>query len=291
MPPETPERPTSSFLDFLRQRRRLALGAAALAVLAVTTAILLRPSAPGPVAESADVPDFSAMTDVKARKHAFFEFLAPMVEDHNEWVREQRAALASMRAELDADRTLARDEADRVAGLARRYRVSLPPTGIDVATIDELLRHCDGIPPPLALAQAASESAWGTSRFARQGNNYFGEWCFEAGCGLVPSSRGAGKTHEVEVFATVEDSVDSYFRNLNRVDAYRSLRKIRADARAAEAPIEATALAAGLERYSELGHEYVEDIRSIISFNRLETRYGFAGNGRETGARGTVGGS
>jgi Bax protein len=126
------------------------------------------------------------------------------------------------------------------------------------------------VPPSLALAQAASESGWGTSRFAREGNNYFGEWCFSEGCGLIPGRRGAEQTHEVEVFPTVEAAVDSYFRNLNRVAVYEPLRETRARARAAGRPITGEALAAGLERYSERGTVYIEEVRSIISYNDLE---------------------
>jgi Bax protein len=233
-------------------RRPLIAGAVAVVVL-VAGGLWWAQQPPGPSARSGPVPDFAAIEDVKEKKAAFLE---------------QRSFLQGLRDRLDAGGTPSGDDARRVETLAERYRVDTAD-GIDVALVDRLLRHCDVVPPSLALAQAASESGWGTSRFAREGNNYFGEWCFSEGCGLVPGRRGPDQTHEVEVFPTVEAAVDSYFRNLNRVEVYGPLREIRARARAAGRPITGEALAAGLERYSERGTVYIEEVRSIISFNRL----------------------
>lgn len=250
-------------------RRPLLIAGAALVAVIAFGGVWLAMQPPGPTARSGPVPDFAMIEDVKAKKAAFFGFLEPMVDDRNAWVMEQRTFLTELREDVAAGKAPSGSRKSRVESLAERYRVSLDGD-LDVATIDELLRHCDVVPPSLALAQAASESGWGTSRFAREGNNYFGEWCFSEGCGIVPGRRGSGQTHEVEVFPTVEAAVDSYFRNLNRVEVYAPLRAIRAEARAAGRPITGAALAAGLERYSERGTVYIEEVRSIISFNELE---------------------
>ena len=69
-----------------------------------------------------------------------------------------------------------------------------------------LLNRVDVIPPSLALAQGANESAWGTSRFSKEGNNYFGQWCFKLGCGLVPRQRDSGAQHEVAKFDSPRQS-------------------------------------------------------------------------------------
>ena len=132
-----------------------------------------------------------------------------------------------------------------------------------------LLKRVDVIPPSLVLAQAANESAWGTSRFAKSGFNYFGQWCFKKGCGIVPGKRDAGKEHEVAAFSSPRKSVGSYIRNLNSHPAYQSLRSIRIQLRSENKAITGIALAGGLSEYSARGSEYVEELRSIIRYNKL----------------------
>jgi Bax protein len=125
------------------------------------------------------------------------------------------------------------------------------------------------VPPSLALSQAANESAWGTSRFARSGHNYFGQWCFTTGCGVVPRHRTAGKQHEVAVFASPAAAVASYLHNLNSHPAYQRLREIRLQQRQQHQVVSGLALAAGLEKYSERGEDYIRELRAMIRHNRL----------------------
>jgi len=132
-----------------------------------------------------------------------------------------------------------------------------------------LLQRVDVIPPSLALSQAANESAWGTSRFARSGHNYFGQWCFTTGCGVVPRHRTAGKQHEVAVFASPAAAVASYLHNLNSHPAYQRLREIRLQQRQQHQVVSGLALAAGLEKYSERGEDYIRELRAMIRHNRL----------------------
>jgi Bax protein len=126
------------------------------------------------------------------------------------------------------------------------------------------------IPPSLVLAQAANESAWGTSRFARRGNNLFGQWCFSQGCGLVPRGRVEGASHEVASFSSPYRSVRSYIQNLNRHPTYQLLRDIRLKARNRDDIASGPSLAAGLLGYSERGEDYVEEIRNMIRHNNLD---------------------
>jgi Bax protein len=137
-----------------------------------------------------------------------------------------------------------------------------------------LLRRVDVIPPSLVLAQAANESAWGTSRFAQEGYNLFGQWCYQAGCGLVPDNRRPGDNHEVKSFASVEAAVDAYFQNLNTFPSYQYLRRIRQDLRLNELPIDGISLSEGLRSYSERGDEYIEELRRMIWYNDLLERDG-----------------
>ena len=133
-----------------------------------------------------------------------------------------------------------------------------------------LLRRVDTIPVSLALAQSASESAWGSSRFAVQGNNFFGEWCYEPGCGLVPKNRLPGRKHMVETFGGIEASVDSYMHNLNSHEAYVEFRKARKQLRNSGSRLKGLDLLPTLQKFSERRQNYLEDIRVITLVNNLE---------------------
>jgi len=120
------------------------------------------------------------------------------------------------------------------------------------------------------LAQGALESAWGSSRFARQANNLFGQWCFVPGCGIVPLQRSEGATHEVKAFASVGEAVEAYFYNINANGAYTTLRDIRQEDRAHQRPLTGARMAGGLELYSGRGMSYVHELRNMIRSNKLE---------------------
>lgn len=135
---------------------------------------------------------------------------------------------------------------------------------------NKLLQRVDIIPVSLILSQAANESAWGKSRFARNGNSYFGQWCFQKGCGIVPLRRGAGKHHEIRVFPSVYDSVVSYVRNLNTNPVFIQFRMIRADFRARKMQLRGKILAEGLTPYSQRGVKYVKSLRDIMKRDHFE---------------------
>lgn len=226
-----------------------------------------RPAEPA-LTEEFEIPDFAAIDDPAKRKRLFFEFLEPHVQQVNREIAGHRHILESVREELMRGAPLSTTEEIALPVLARRYRV--PMDAPSVALVDKLLRRVDVLPPSLVLAQAAAESAWGTSRFARSGNAIFGQWCFNEGCGLVPEERLDGKKHQVRSFATVMDSVRAYFRNINTHPAYAELRELRARERDSAEGLRGPRLAAGLTRYSERRDAYVEEIRSIIEANQLE---------------------
>jgi Bax protein len=155
--------------------------------------------------------------------------------------------------------------------MAAYYRIN----NFDIENDDdwqELLARVNAIPVSLALAQAANESAWGTSRFAREANNFYGQWCFQKGCGLVPARRDKNKTHEVAAFKSPKESVERYIHNLNSHNAYKTLRKIRNRLRTENKLITGIELAEGLLHYSERGKEYIKELQSMIKFNKL-TRF------------------
>ncbi len=126
------------------------------------------------------------------------------------------------------------------------------------------------VPASMALAQAAIESAWGRSRFAAEGNNYFGQWCFSAGCGIVPSRRPQGASHEVQVFDSLDEAVASYLRNINTHPAYTTVREARVEIRQREQPLDSLKLVEGLEKYSARGEDYIHELQQMIRYNNLK---------------------
>ncbi len=214
------------------------------------------------------LPDFAVFTDVGEKKRAFFDYLQPMVDANNRRVLQDRQKLAMLIGKPADD--LARSEQSFIDERVERYRVDQNLAHDD--QIQELMKRLDEVPVSLALAQAAMESAWGTSRFAREGNNLFGQWCYRAGCGIIPARRGEGQTHEVARFTNVDAAVASYLRNINSHPAYNDLRTARAVLRTENQPITGHAMAAHLLRYSERGSAYVEEIQSMIRINKLAAR-------------------
>lgn len=211
------------------------------------------------------VPDFSQYPAGSERKMEFFDYFLPLFQTENAQIFDERATVMALQKKSDNlywwnERTLSE--------LTRKYRMDeFDPS--KASSWKALLSRVDKVPASLALAQGANESAWGTSRFAKDGNNFFGQWCYIAGCGLVPSKRNAGASHEVAKFDSAQESVASYLLNLNSHPAYTELRTIRAALRAKDKPVSGEALAAGLQKYSERGSAYVNELRSMIKQNDL----------------------
>ena len=209
--------------------------------------------------------DIVTVSDVRRKKSLFFRSLLPivLVENHN--ISLQRDHVLELKRIGHQNLTL--EEYTWLQSIAQWYRVEW-----DVASEDfwlNLFQRIDRIPVPLVLAQAANESAWGTSRFALQGNNLFGQWTFDESKGLIPKGRKEGERHAVQIFSSLQDSVREYMRNLNTHRAYKSFREARAGYRRLGEPLQADRLAQGLLPYSQRGEAYVEEIRSMIKGNRL----------------------
>lgn len=215
-----------------------------------------------------EVPDFNEFNDVRDKKQAFFQFLAPLVQTENLMIEEQRANLLALyhRWQQDAN-GLSTDDLELLEQLAVEYR-----TDFDVSAnsrmFEVLLRRVDVVPETLVLVQAANESGWGTSRFARDGLNFFGQWCFSDGCGIVPENRLDGMNHEVRKFKSVNASIRSYLRNINTHPAYLELRVLREQRRAEGLDIRALDLTPGLLSYSERGEDYIDELNAMIRVNR-----------------------
>jgi Bax protein len=212
------------------------------------------------------LPDFAKIADVKQKKEAFFTTLYPLIEEENKHVLKIRSTIVSLQEILFVD--LESKHLDWINETAEYYRVENEV--VNENTLDLLLERVDIIPPSLALTQAAIESGWGSSRFSKKGNNLFGQWCFSKGCGMVPSSRDSGKSHEVAKFDSVNHAVRAYIKNLNTNSAYQKLRDIRADIRSKNAEITGIALAQTLTEYSEEREKYITKVTKFINQNKLQ---------------------
>lgn len=213
---------------------------------------------------NSNIPDFSTYKDVNKKKNDFFAFLLPKIKYANDNILKERRQVFALKSALP---NLSSSDVSVLNKLKEKYEVSL--TNHQEA-INALLIRVDIIPAPLALAQAANESAWGTSRFAQQGNNLFGQWCYVKGCGIIPKQRQGEQRHEVAKFDGIQDSIASYMRNLNSQAAYEKLRTLRADARDDEDIITGLELAKGLWAYSIRREAYVHEIQAMIKQNGLQ---------------------
>lgn len=213
-------------------------------------------------------PDFSEKPAGPPRKEAFFDYMVPLIQAANKEVLETRKAVSVL---LKEPAQINSKDKTWLNSLAERY-------GLDDFNLDNahqrkaLLARIDEVPVSLALAQAANESAWGTSRFAKQANNYYGQWCYTKGCGLVPKQRDKGAVHEVRAFKYPYESVKSYIHNLNSHRTYEKLRNIRQAQRIQNEQLSGIKMAEGLVNYSQRKHEYVKELQSMIRYNKL-SRY------------------
>lgn len=206
--------------------------------------------------------DLSAVAENHERKAIFFRSMLPLVLQVNEEIRADRRRLWRLRYQTRMGSKAGPADRLWLQVMSEIYRVKRG----DIAA---LLDRIDIVPPSLALAQAAEESGWGTSRFAREGNAMFGQWTYSGNNGLVPADRDDGATHQVRAFDSLIDSVRAYALNLNSHRAYRKFRSHRAMQRRNGVPIEGRDLAANLNRYSQRGEAYVSALRGLIDSNGL----------------------
>tara|TARA_R110002110_G_scaffold260260_1_gene475900 strand:+ start:86026 stop:86940 length:915 start_codon:yes stop_codon:yes gene_type:complete len=217
--------------------------------------------------------DWAKDLDVEQKKSLFFRTLLPLVLQANQDIRADRRRLASLRKRLSGGDSLPTADREWLFVLATRYGVvdrekadaEKPLSTTQLATLNA---RVDIIPPSLALAQGAIESAYAVSRFAVEGNALFGQWRY--GKGLTPENQRADLgDYRIATFGTPLDSVRSYAQNLNSNRAYKDFRQLRAAARQAGVTPRGSSLVAGLLSYSERGQAYVDEVRGLINFNKL----------------------
>ncbi len=211
--------------------------------------------------------DLADMSPVSAKKHLFVQAVLPIILQVNEEITSARWRLERLADRFTRADTLS--PADALAPADREWLIATADLyGADPLDVQDLLNRMDIVPPSLALAQAAEETGWGSSRFVREGNALFGQYTYNAKPGMVPARRDADRRHRVRSHDNLLAAVRAYVHNLNSHWAYEDFRRRRAELRHGDR-LDGYALAGELRSYSERRSAYVKTIRQIIRQNRL----------------------
>ncbi|MBC8520296.1 MAG: glucosaminidase domain-containing protein [Gammaproteobacteria bacterium] len=246
---------------------------AAVAALLLSASVLATPVENiQPALDSTDnsgsAPDFGSIKDRSIRKSAFISYMASQARPIIHKIGKERTVLLSLYLRYRSGDSLNDKEQSWVLELAKVQGLHKFNSDNEESW-SELLKRTDIIPLSLLMAQGALESAWGTSRFAREGNNYFGIWCFTPGCGMVPKQRNEGATHEVESYVSMKAAIEKYIYILNTRPAFEELRNLRHQQRLNLLTPSGTILLKGLGLYAKNGAEYMELVKKIIRQNGL----------------------
>ena len=194
----------------------------------------------------------------KERKNLFIQIVLPLILEENNQIKLDRKKLFAI---------LNRSNNSNVE--KKWLNMKFKQYGVKNKDLLTLKIRMDEIPVSLAIAQAAKETGWGTSRFALEGNALFGQWTF-SGNGIKPLAADSDKSHKVMKFQILQASVRAYFRNLNTHSSYREFRKFRADARDNNEKLNSLVLADYLNNYAATGIEYTKILKQIIKQNSLK---------------------
>ena len=192
------------------------------------------------------------------RKKLFIKVILPLVIYENNKILEDRNYLN----QISREKSLSEKETAWLDKKLKEYKVK-------AVDIEELKKRMDVIPPSLAIAQAAYETGWGTSRFAMEGNSLYGARTWKKGKGIVPNDRGEEQKFEVLSFKIIRASISSYKKNLNTHQSYNEFRKARAIQRKEKNRVFGLELSQYLNKYSEIGDVYVQRLKKIIEQNSL----------------------
>tara|TARA_B110001452_G_scaffold255470_1_gene247946 strand:+ start:543 stop:1673 length:1131 start_codon:yes stop_codon:yes gene_type:complete len=201
--------------------------------------------------------EMKMIENTKKRKELFIKIILPLIIKENNSIRIDRKKLFSILNK--SNNTNAEKN-----WLARKFK----QYGVSNKDLSTLKIRMDEIPTSIAIAQAAKETGWGTSRFAQEGNALFGQWTW-SGEGIKPAGAEVDSTHKVMKFKVLQASVRAYHRNLNTHSSYREFRSARAELRDQGKKLDSITLCKYLDKYAETGIKYVEILEQIIKQNQL----------------------
>ena len=196
--------------------------------------------------------------NIKKRKNMFIKIVLPLIVKENNRIRIDRQRLFTIlnkNSNTDIEKKW----------LEKKYK----QYGVRQNDLSTLKVRMDEIPVSLAIAQAAKETGWGTSRFALKGNALFGQWTW-SGDGLKPKDADEGEDHKVMKFHSLQLSVRAYLRNLNTHSTYKNFRKARTELRNQNKILDSIILSKHLDKYAETGSQYIEVLQKIITQNNLK---------------------
>ena len=202
--------------------------------------------------------EIKSIENTKKRKELFLQIVLPLVLEENNKIKLDRIKLFSIINKSS------NSEVEK-KWLNKKYK----QYGVNSKDLSTLKIRMDEIPTSLALAQAAKETGWGTSRFALEGNALFGQWTW-SGEGLKPKDTDSSEGHKVMKFNILQASVRAYQRNLNTHKSYKEFRKARAELRSQGKELDSIILSEHLDKYAETGTKYVEILQKIIEQNNLK---------------------
>jgi len=202
--------------------------------------------------------DLDEIKDSKLKKDTFIKIVLPLVVAENEKITDDRLKLKKIKSKkITSDK-----EKSWLRQKLREYKVKN-------SDIKELEKRMDIIPISIALAQAAKESGWGTSRFALEGNAIFGQWTW-TGQGIEPLDKGKHQGHKILRFPILRASVKAYKNNLNTHKGYSKFREKRYSLRQRNKPIKGISLTDTLDNYAQTGKTYTKVLEQIIDQNSLD---------------------
>ena len=202
--------------------------------------------------------EMKMIENTKKRKDLFIQIILPLVIEENNKIKLDRRKLFSI---LNKNNNSIAEK--------KWLNLKFKQYGVLNKDFSTLKVRMDYVPASLAIAQAAKETGWGTSRFAIEGNALFGQWTW-SGEGLKPKDADQSEGHKVMKFNVLQASVRAYQRNLNTHSSYKNLRQARAELRDSEIPLDSLVLVKFLDEYAETGKKYVEVLTQIIKQNDLK---------------------
>ena len=202
--------------------------------------------------------EIKKIESAKKRKDLFIQIILPLILAETNQIKMDRTKLFNI---LNKNSNSNNEK--------KWLKTKLKQYGVKNNDLSTLKIRMDEVPASLAIAQAAKETGWGTSRFALEGNALFGQWTY-SGEGIKPLNTESDEKHKVMKFTILKASIRAYYRNLNTHTSYKDFRKIRAEQRDNEEKLDSLILVDYLDKYAATGKEYTKVLKKIINQNLLK---------------------
>ncbi|WP_368028868.1 glucosaminidase domain-containing protein [Arcobacter sp. s6] len=208
--------------------------------------------------------EYYEINDINESKNYFFNHMYEIVAKENNRVKSERRfveeILGTSILNIDFDSA----SFHKLLSIKQKYKIK------NIYTLHEYQKKIDIVPPSLAIAQAAVESAWGKSRFVKEASNIFGHWTYNEEIGIIPKRRSINSSHFIRVFSNLRDSTSAYILNLNRNLAYKSFQEKRYEQRLNSKQPDGLTLSQTMLNYSGIAHEYLVILKDLILLNNLQ---------------------